>query len=58
MSFIFVTRCDTNLFLLIYLSDIDRSCRIVVYAIDASNIENVTIEKIGRLPLERSKVHK
>lgn len=39
----------------LHISDIDRSCRIVVYAIDASNIENVTIEKIGRLPLERSK---
>lgn len=39
-------------------SDIDRSCRLVVYAIDASDIGNVMIEKVGRLPLERSKYTK
>jgi hypothetical protein len=39
-------------------SDIDRSCRLVVYAIDASDIDNVMIEKVGRLPLERSKYTK
>lgn len=38
-----------------YISDIDRSCRIVIYEIDASNIDNVTIDKVGRLPLERSR---
>jgi hypothetical protein len=39
-----------------YHSDIERLCRLVIYSIDASDVENVTIEKIGRLPLEKSKI--
>lgn len=35
-------------------SDVDRVCRIIVYAIDASDINNVIVEQVGRLPLERS----
>lgn len=37
-------------------SDIERLCRLVIYEINASNLEDVTIEKIGRLPLEKSNI--
>ncbi|CAO3681959.1 unnamed protein product [Umbelopsis ramanniana] len=33
--------------------DVEMVCRIVVYAIDTSDPENMTIERCGRLPLER-----
>ncbi|GAN02173.1 hypothetical protein MAM1_0018d01614 [Mucor ambiguus] len=35
-------------------SDVERLCRLVLYSIDASDMKNVTIEKISRLPLEKN----
>jgi hypothetical protein len=35
------------------ISDVEMVCRLVVYAIDTSDPENMTIERCGRLPLER-----
>ena len=32
----------------------DHQCRTIVYAIDASNPDDVLIERIGRLPLDTS----
>lgn len=35
------------------ISDVEMVCRLVIYAIDTSDPENMTIERCGRLPLER-----
>ncbi|KAI9259708.1 mono-functional DNA-alkylating methyl methanesulfonate N-term-domain-containing protein [Helicostylum pulchrum] len=56
MEFLYTetTSMERILLALVIYNDIDRSCRIVIYEIDASNIDNVTIDKVGRLPLERN----
>lgn len=45
---------DRILLALVIYNDVDRVCRIIVYAIDASDINNVIVEQVGRLPLERN----
>ncbi|KAI9020965.1 mono-functional DNA-alkylating methyl methanesulfonate N-term-domain-containing protein [Phycomyces nitens] len=45
---------DRILLALIVYNDIDRICRMVVFAIDVSDPLNVTTERIGRLPLDRN----
>jgi hypothetical protein len=37
-------------------SDIELVCRIVAYAIDTSNPENMTIERYGRLPIDQGMI--
>lgn len=39
------------------VSDIDRTCRIAVYSINATDPENVLIDRVGRLPLERGNIN-
>ncbi|KAI8645918.1 mono-functional DNA-alkylating methyl methanesulfonate N-term-domain-containing protein [Parasitella parasitica] len=45
---------DRILLVLVVYNDVERLCRLVLYLIDASDMENITIEKISRLPLERN----
>ncbi|KAI9498543.1 mono-functional DNA-alkylating methyl methanesulfonate N-term-domain-containing protein [Zychaea mexicana] len=48
------TSRDRILLALIVYSDVDHQCRIIVYSIDASNANDIEIERIGRLPLDTS----
>ncbi|KAI9314775.1 mono-functional DNA-alkylating methyl methanesulfonate N-term-domain-containing protein, partial [Dichotomocladium elegans] len=43
---------DRILLALMVFNDIETQCRIIVYAIDASNPADVLIERVGRLPLD------
>ncbi|KAI9473854.1 MAG: mono-functional DNA-alkylating methyl methanesulfonate N-term-domain-containing protein [Benjaminiella poitrasii] len=56
MEFLYTenTSMDKILLVLVVYNDIERLCRLVLYAIDASDTQNVTIEKISRLPLEKN----
>jgi hypothetical protein len=45
--------CRTDASVHFSVSDVELVCRLVVYAIDTSNSDNMTIERYGRLPLER-----
>ncbi|OAD04265.1 hypothetical protein MUCCIDRAFT_108086 [Mucor lusitanicus CBS 277.49] len=45
---------DRILLVLTVYNDVERLCRLVLYSIDASDMKNVTIEKISRLPLEKN----
>ncbi|KAI8140545.1 hypothetical protein BJV82DRAFT_645760 [Fennellomyces sp. T-0311] len=45
---------DRILLALMVYSDVDHQCRTIVYAVDASNPDDVLIERIGRLPLDTS----
>lgn len=45
---------DKILLVLVVYNDVERLCRLVLYSIDASDMKNVTIEKISRLPLEKN----
>ncbi|CEP08235.1 hypothetical protein [Parasitella parasitica] len=45
---------DRIMLVLVVYNDVERLCRLVLYLIDASDIKNVTIEKISRLPLEKN----
>ncbi|CAO3622874.1 unnamed protein product [Mucor fragilis] len=45
---------DRILLVLVVYNDVERICRLVLYSIDASDMKNVTIEKISRLPLEKN----
>ncbi|KAI8377233.1 mono-functional DNA-alkylating methyl methanesulfonate N-term-domain-containing protein [Choanephora cucurbitarum] len=44
---------DRILLVLVVYNDVEKLCRLNLYAIDASDVENVTIEKASRLPLEK-----
>ncbi|KAG1176243.1 hypothetical protein G6F70_003534 [Rhizopus microsporus] len=46
------TSMDRILLALVIYNDVEKICRLVLYAINASNLQNVTMERIGRLPLE------
>ncbi|KAG0749099.1 hypothetical protein G6F57_004890 [Rhizopus arrhizus] len=43
---------DRMLLALVVYNDVEKLCRVVVYFIDASDIQKIRIERIGRLPLE------
>ncbi|KAI8354154.1 mono-functional DNA-alkylating methyl methanesulfonate N-term-domain-containing protein [Blakeslea trispora] len=45
---------DRILLVLVVYNDVEKLCRLNLYAIDASDIENVKIEKASRLPLEKN----
>lgn len=38
-------------------SEVDKVCRLVIYAIDATNPFDIKAERIGRLPLEKGRDH-
>ncbi|ORE05434.1 hypothetical protein BCV72DRAFT_250626 [Rhizopus microsporus var. microsporus] len=46
------TSMDRILLALVIYNDVEKICRLVLYVINASNLQNVTMERIGRLPLE------
>ncbi|KAI7861016.1 hypothetical protein BDC45DRAFT_429838, partial [Circinella umbellata] len=48
------TSRDRLLLALVVYSDVDHQCRTIVYSIDASNAQDILIERIGRLPLDTS----
>ncbi|KAG2221761.1 hypothetical protein INT45_003401 [Circinella minor] len=48
------TSRDRLLLALVVYSDVDHQCRTIVYSIDASNPQDILIERIGRLPLDTS----
>ena len=50
----FITCTHMHTWICIFFSDVDHQCRTIVYSIDASNAEDVLIERIGRLPLDTS----
>ncbi|KAI7907513.1 mono-functional DNA-alkylating methyl methanesulfonate N-term-domain-containing protein [Cokeromyces recurvatus] len=56
MEFLYTetTSMDKILLVLVVYNDVERLCRLILYAIDASDTQNVTIEKISRLPLEKN----
>jgi hypothetical protein len=41
---------------LVIYNDTERLCKLVVYAINASDMDNVIVERLGRLPLEKSEM--
>ncbi|KAG1041169.1 hypothetical protein G6F43_012146 [Rhizopus delemar] len=43
---------DRMLLALVVYNDVEKLCRVIVYFIDASDIQKIRIERIGRLPLE------
>ncbi|KAL0095149.1 hypothetical protein F4703DRAFT_1729157, partial [Phycomyces blakesleeanus] len=45
---------DRILLALVVYNDVERICRMVIYAINTSNPHSVGIERIGRLPLDRN----
>ncbi|KAI8984376.1 mono-functional DNA-alkylating methyl methanesulfonate N-term-domain-containing protein [Mycotypha africana] len=55
MSFLYSEQQSMSriLLVLVVYNDVERLCRLVLYAIDASDTNNITIEKISRLPLEK-----
>ncbi|KAI9250545.1 mono-functional DNA-alkylating methyl methanesulfonate N-term-domain-containing protein [Phascolomyces articulosus] len=48
------TTMDRILLALVVYSDVDHQCRTIVYSVDASNADDILIERIGRLPLDTS----
>lgn len=40
---------------MVHPSDVEVKCWISIYAIDATNPDDVLVERIGRLPLDASK---
>lgn len=40
---------------MVHPSDVEVKCWISIYAIDATNPDDVLVERIGRLPLDTSK---
>ncbi|KAI8072256.1 mono-functional DNA-alkylating methyl methanesulfonate N-term-domain-containing protein [Gilbertella persicaria] len=45
---------DRILLVLVIYNDVERLCRLVIYAIDASDPQHVIIDKVSRLPLEKN----
>ncbi|KAI8890130.1 hypothetical protein K501DRAFT_311983 [Backusella circina FSU 941] len=45
---------DRILLALVIYNDTEKLCKLVVYAINANDMDNVTVERIGRLPLEKN----
>ncbi|KAM3588962.1 hypothetical protein VKS41_001392 [Umbelopsis sp. WA50703] len=53
MEFLHTIEQSKMYLLVTFYNDIELVCRIVAYAIDTSNPENMTIERYGRLPIDQ-----